>query len=125
MDRTDRTVCMSARDSLRAGVCERLIEGRLSEQEAAKRLALSVRQVRRLKRRVRAEGPPGVVHRSRGRASPRRLPEELRAEVTRLYREVYSGWNMRHFGEWLARRHGIGLSRESCLLYTSPSPRDS
>jgi transposase len=104
---------MSARDSLRAGVCERLIEGRLSETDAAERLALSVRQVRRLKRRVRAEGPPGVVHRSRGRASPRRLPEELRTEVTRLYREVYAGWNMQHFKEWLARQHGIELSRES------------
>lgn len=123
MERTDRTVCMSARDSVRAGVCERLIEGKLGERVAAERLTLSVRQVRRLKRRVGEEGPPGVVHRSRGRASPRRLPEPLRAEVTRLYREVYAGWNMQHFGEWLAGRHGIRLSRESLrqILRDEPS----
>ena len=51
MDREDRTVCMSVRDSLRAGVCGQLIDGTLSERGAADRLALSVRQVRRLKRR--------------------------------------------------------------------------
>ena len=123
MERTDRTVCMSARDSLRAGVCERLIEGKLSEREAAERLALSVRQVRRLRRRVAEEGPRGVVHRSRGRASPRRLPEPLRAEVRRLYQGPYTGWNMEHFGEWLVREHGIGLSRESLrrILRDEPS----
>jgi len=126
MDRADRTVCMSARDSLRAGVCERLIEGRLSEQEGAKRLTLSIRQVRRLKRRVRAEGPPGVVHRSRGRASPRRLPEAVQADVVRLYREPDTGWNMVHFGEYLASRHGIRLSPETLrkmLLAEEARPR--
>jgi len=123
MDREDRTVCMSVRDSLRAGVCGQLIDGTLSERGAADRLALSVRQVRRLKRRVGTEGPRGVIHRSRGRASPTRLADALRAEVTRLYREVYTGWNMQHFGEWLAREHGLTVSRESLrrLLRDEPS----
>jgi len=66
MGGNDRTVCMSMRDSLRAGICERLVEKALSEEEAAGRLGLSVRQVRRLKRRVKEEGPRGVIHRSRG-----------------------------------------------------------
>ena len=126
MDREDRTVCMSVRDSLRAGVCGQLIDGTLSERGAADRLALSVRQVRRLKRRVGTEGPRGVIHRSRGRASPTRLADALRAEVTRLYREVYTGWNMQHFGEWLAREHDLTVSRESLrrlLLDDDARPR--
>jgi len=90
-----------------------LIEGKLTEREAAGRLSLSVRQVRRCKRRVRDEGDRGVVHRSRGRASPRRIEEEVVAEVTRLYREEHSGWNLVHFGEWLEREHGQRLSHET------------
>jgi len=68
----DRTVYMSQRDHLRAMLCAQLIAGASSEAKAAQRLVLSVRQVRRLKRRVRDEGPAGVVHRSRGQPSGRR-----------------------------------------------------
>jgi DNA-binding Lrp family transcriptional regulator len=73
MLRDVRRVCMSAQDSLRAGVCRRLLDGKLAESEAARRLNLSVRKVRRLKVRVREAGDAGVVHRSRGRPSPRKL----------------------------------------------------
>ena len=126
MGGNDRTVCMSMRDSLRAGICERLVEKALSEAEAAGRLALSVRQVRRLKRRVKEEGARGVVHRSRGRPSPRRISEAVQADVVRLYRETYAGWNMVHFGEYLASRHGITLSPETLrkmLLAEDARPR--
>lgn len=122
----DRTVCMSMRDSLRAGICGRLVEKVLSEAEAAGRLGLSVRQVRRLKKRLREEGPRGVVHRSRGRPSPRRISEAVQADVVRLYRETYTGWNMVHFGEYLASRHGIELSPETLrkmLLAEEARPR--
>ena len=126
MDENVRTVCMSVRDSLRAGICERLVENALSEEEAAERLGLSVRQVRRLKKRVKDEGPTGVIHRSRGRASPRRTPEGVQADVVGLYRETYAGWNMVHLGEYLALRHGIRLSRETLrkmLLDEESRPR--
>ena len=126
MGENGRTVCMSVRDSLRAGICERLVEKALSEEEAAKRLGLSVRQVRRLKRRVKEEGPTGVIHRSRGRPSPRRTPDVVQAGVVRLYRETYTGWNMVHFAEYLASRHGIRLSRETLrkmLLDEASRPR--
>ena len=61
MDRKDRTVCMSLRDTLRATECERLIRRTVSEVEAAERLQLSVRQVRRLKRRVDEQNSLGAV----------------------------------------------------------------
>jgi transposase len=117
---------MSIWDTLRATVCEGLIRGTVSEVDAAERLQLGVRQVRRLKRRVREEGPKGVIHRSRGRASPRRLSEAVRGAVERLYRETYRGWNMEHFSEYLEDRHGIELSRETLrqvLLDDEARPR--
>jgi len=110
---SERRELMSVEDALRAGVCRQLIEGKVSEAEAAERLSLSVRQVRRYKKRVKAEGEAGVVHRLRGRLSCRRVEKERREEVVRLYRERYTGWNMVHFGEHLELRHGIVLSRET------------
>ena len=109
----ERTVCMSIRDSLRAGVCRQLIEGKVTEVEAAERLSLSTRQVRRHKKRVKEEGEGGVIHRSRGRESPRRTPESTEAEVKRLYQETYTGWNMEHLMEHLEATHQIDRSRET------------
>ena len=113
MGSQERTVCMSLRDALRAGVCRQLIEGKLTEAEAAERLSLCVRQVRRHKKRLREEGEGGVIHRSRGRESPRRTPEAAREKVVALYREMYSGWNMEHLAERLESAHQMRLSRET------------
>lgn len=44
----NRTFCMSKQDTYRYGICQQLILGVLDEAEAAERLRLSVRQVRRL-----------------------------------------------------------------------------
>ena len=122
----ERTVCMTLRDSRRVRICSGMIEGRLSEAEAANALQLSVRQVRRLKRRVTDEGDGGVIHRSRGRASPRRTPDEVRTEVEGLYRETYSGWNIQHFSEWLSSEHNMTLSRETLrqiLIHEESRPK--
>lgn len=103
---------MSIKEHMRYVVCQGMLRGHLREKEAAERLDLSVRQVRRLKRRVGREGPGGVIHRLRGRPSGRRTPEALEEQVRQLYQGRYVGWNMTHFSERLARVHGVVLSRE-------------
>jgi transposase len=104
---------MSGKERDRLKVMAALRERRLRQVEAARRLRLSVRQVRRILARYRAEGDAGLVHRARGRPSNRRLPERLRrrvmAEVARAYRD---------FGPTLAaeklwERDGLGVSRET------------
>jgi len=84
---------------------------------------LSVRQVRRLKKRVGLEGAQGVIHGLRGRPSVRRTPEALQERVRQLYRGRYAGWNVTHFSEKLASKHGIVLSRERVrgILVDEPS----
>ena len=69
-------------------------------------LALSYRQTKRVWRRYQDEGDAGLVHRLRGRPSPRRKPDVVRAAV----RELYEQKDYRDFGptllaEHLARRH--------------------
>lgn len=124
----DRALRMSIREHLRNMVCRQMLRGRVSEREAAERLDLSVRQVRRLKKRVAAEGPTGVIHRLRGRPSARRTPEEIQRRVRGLYEGRYAGWNMAHFTERVKEVHGIEISRERVrrILLEEPSrPRRS
>jgi len=108
----DGTIRMSLREHLRNVVCQQMLKGEASEKEAAERLELSVRQVRRLKKRVGREGPRGVIHRLRGRPSARRTPVDVQQQIRELYQGRYSGWNITHFTEKLASAHEMVVSRE-------------
>ncbi len=77
-----------------------LLEGkRISVGQAAKALGLSPRQVRRLRVRLRRDGPAALSHGNRGRRSGQRLPERLRAQIHTLAQGRYAGLNDVHLTE--------------------------
>jgi hypothetical protein len=61
---------MSGKEQDRLKVMAAVAARRLRQGEAARLVALSERQVRRILVRYRAEGDAGLVHRSRGRRTP-------------------------------------------------------
>ena len=69
----DEVVVMSRREMDRAQVVGKVVEGRLTQANAAVMLKLSVRQVKRLCMKFRDVGPPGLAHRLRGRPSNRQI----------------------------------------------------
>jgi transposase len=77
-------ILMGTRDARRLGVVQAAVQGRITNREGAEALRLSVRQFKRLRGRVRGQGPRGLVHGNRGRPSPRRLREALRQRVVEL-----------------------------------------
>jgi transposase len=81
--------------------------------EAAAALELSERQLWRLRAALERDGPAAIVHGNRGRASPRRLADELRATVISLAHDRYRGINDCHLAELLAEREGLVISRQS------------
>ncbi len=104
---------MSSREQRRAWVLSRLMAGELGVAEAARVLGLSERSIRRLRVRMEREGPSGLVHGNRGRASSRRLPDATKAKVLELAAETYHDVNDTHLSELLAEREGITISRVS------------
>ena len=64
---------MSRKEVPRAGLLKAALAGRITNLQGATALGLSPRQFQRLKVRLRTEGAPGLIHRGRGRPSPRRL----------------------------------------------------
>ena len=106
-------VRMSVKELKRVHVIRHVMNRALRQREAGELLGLSVRQVRRLLQRVRAEGDAGLVHQSRGRPSNRRHTPALKARVLRLYRRHYGDFGPTLAAEQLADRHGITLSAET------------
>jgi len=80
---------------------------------AAGLLCLSVRQIKRLKKRMREDGEAALAHANRGRPSPRRLPDAVRQRIVQLSRGTYAGFNDHHLCEKLVEREGFSLSRET------------
>ena len=58
-------------------------KGLLGQRQGGMQLGLSERWVRKLLLRLRKEGERGILHRLRGRASKRRLPEALRQKLVK------------------------------------------
>jgi hypothetical protein len=101
---------MRACEIRRYHIVQQVIEGEMKQWEAAEVLGLSVRQVRRIMRRVRGEGEGGVIHRSRGRRSNRRYPDRTRKRAIALYQKQYGDFGPTLACEKLLERDGIEVS---------------
>ena len=110
-------IMASQRELRRLHVVQKVIEGHVRQAEAAEILSLSERQIRRVLRRVREEGSRGVVHRSRGRESNRKIPEGIKAQVLQVYRQNYEGFGPTLAQEKLYEREGITISDETLRLW--------
>ena len=88
-----------------------VLEHRLTGPEAAQSLGLSLRHVRRLLARVRADGRRALVHGNRGRPSGQRVAAATRQQIVALARGKYAGLNTTHLTEQLQTAEGLAISR--------------
>ena len=93
-------------------VMEPVVQGRRTQVEAGRLLELSVRQIRRIQRRLEAQGDGGVVHRLRGRRSNRRTPASRRRKVIAVYRREFGGLGPRLASEKLGEQ-GLAVVPET------------
>jgi transposase len=94
-------------------VLNHLLSGALVNSQGAGLLGISVRQLRRLRRRYEAEGAAALAHGNRGRRPTHALRPGVAARVVELARTKYVGFNQHHFTEMLAEHEGLVLSVSS------------
>lgn len=104
---------MSQKEAQRLSVLGEVVAGRMKVKEAAAALGVSERHLKRLTRRVRAEGNHGVISRKRGAQSNRRIPAQMREHYMQLVREHYSDFGPTLACEYLQREHGYAYSVET------------
>ena len=101
---------VTERDWLRIDLVRQAAEGTMSALQVGNALTLSVRQVRRLISTFRQKGAEGLIHGNRGKASARRLSEEIKGKVIELLGTEYADYNTAQARDDLARFQGIELS---------------
>ncbi len=104
---------MSAKELNRLEVLQRVLERRRTQAQAAEQLGLGVRQIERLCRRLRIEGPPGLVSRKRGQPSNRKLPDALRRRALDLVQSRYDDFGPTLAAEKLEAVHDVVVSVET------------
>jgi len=106
-------VTMSRKEARRPGLVQLAVAGQITTAAGAHALDMTPRQFRRLKTRYRAEGVRGLVHRLRGRPSPRALDVEVRDRVLELIHTRYRDFNDCHCTEKLRDVEGLAVGRET------------
>ena len=109
-----------AEEARRYGVIAALLDGRMTNGEAAAALGVSVRQIKRIKGKVKREGPSGVKHGNRDRPSCRAFPLEIKERAIALANEKYFDFNFSHLSEMLEEQEGIRISRETLRQWLRP-----
>lgn len=104
---------MSLREVKRLKVVQEAIDRHITQRTAASMIGLSERQVRRLISAIREEGDRGIIHRSRGRPSNRRIPDEVKGRALALYKKRYHDFGPTLASEKLSELDGIVVSDET------------
>src|SRR2546426_8093212 len=116
---SEQELWMTQRDRDRLKVLHEAEKGHLTQRQAGERLKLSERGVRKLVARLRKEGDGGILHRLRGRASKRKIPEAVRQRAVRLVRREYADFGPTLAAEYLAKEHRVEVSKETLRKWLS------
>ena len=104
---------MSDKEILRAQLVARLVDGQLSQKDAAVRLGVTVRQVKRLKHGYLERGVDSLLSKKRGQPSNRRIADSVLNEAMSLIGSRYADFGPTLAAEKLSELHNITLSVET------------
>src|SRR5664280_383828 len=108
----EENLLMSRSERNRLAVLAQVKSGELKLVTAGEVMGVTYRQAKRVWRRYRREGDAGLVHRSRGRPSPRRKPAALGQRVLARYQQRYPDFGPTLAAEYLAEE-GLVVDHET------------
>jgi len=98
-------------------VITRAIKQQITNDQAAKLLGLSVRQVKRLKARVRKSGAGGVSHGLKGKTGNHRIISAVKEQVLTVITQNYFDFKPSFATEKLREDHNLTVSPETTRLW--------
>jgi transposase len=105
---------MTQRDRDRLVVLKKAQKKLITQKQASTELQLTERQVRRLLKRLQEQGDKAMVHALRGRASNRRVSEEVRQRaLSILSQPEWKGFGPTLASYHLAKDYGVRIGREA------------
>jgi hypothetical protein len=106
-------ISMSKKELSRLEVVTKVHERRLTILQAAEYLGLSQRQIKRLSKRIKAEGPAGIVSKRVGKRGNHQLAAGLREVAIGLIKDNYEDFGPTLAHEYLSERDKLPISVSS------------
>lgn len=104
---------MNNKEVNRIPIMEKLLKKEIKQKKAAQILELSVRQIKRLKKRYKREGAAGIIHKNRGRISNRKISDEEIDRVIKIVKKQYWDFGPTFALEKLQEYHQVTFKRET------------
>lgn len=109
----EEKLLLSKRDRDRLKVLHEVRKGHITQRQAAAQLKVTDRWIRELVDRIRDHGDQAVIHRLRGQPSKRKISARVEKQAVGILGREYEGFGPTLAAEYLARDHGIAVSRET------------
>jgi hypothetical protein len=106
------TVEMSKKELNIAMVISLAIDKRITQKEAADRLGICTRQIKRLVKKIRLDGPHSIAHNNRGKASSKKYPKSIENKILAFIQDKYYDYGPTLAAEKLLELDGIRVSNE-------------
>jgi hypothetical protein len=110
---TKKLISMTEKELSKYDVIRELIDNKINGTDASKQLNLGVRQVRRLKGKVKKSGIEGLIHKGRGMKSNRGLDPNIIKKVNTLLKEKYYDFGPTFASEKLDEDDKIKIGKET------------
>ncbi len=108
-----KDMMMSTKEAQRLALIQQVLTKHRTQGDAAITLGLSVRQIKRLCRKVREHGAQGLISQRRGQISNRRIPQRQRDHFVGIVRQHYADFGPELAREYLSQEHGFVYSTET------------
>ena len=99
---------MKINENYKKFVIEKSVKGDYSNKQASTKLNLSIRHIKRLKKRFRIE--KDISHKNKGKIPINKISKEKETEILNLYKTKYYDFNFRHFIDCLEEYEKITVS---------------
>ena len=94
-------------------IIHKVLDGKYTNRQAAEELYLTVRQVQRLKIKVREKGAQSLAHKSRGKTGNKKIHPETIKRAVGLIKKHYWDFGPTFASEKLLENHALGLGVET------------
>ena len=101
---------MKESELLKIEVLEKLARKEIKQKIGAKILGISIRQIRRTLKKYKLEGSKGLIHKSRGKVSNNKIPQEKLDEAIKIIKNKYFDFGPLLAHEKLEEDHQFKLS---------------
>lgn len=109
----NQLITMTKKEAKKYEVIKDLLSKRIDGTEAAKLLCLSVRQTKRLKKKVKEFGIKGIIHGNRGKESHNKTDLKIIEKTKKYLNRIYHDFNPLLAQEHLVADNHINLSKET------------